>query len=138
MSTNTAVLLLGSNLGDREANIVKAINYLIREGCEIVKSSNNIRTEAVEFASGNYFINFAAIIRTGFSPIQLLKSVKSIEREMGREADSAVTGGYQDRVIDIDIVFYNNINFRSKILEIPHRRHLGRDFSQRLLRELEM
>lgn len=60
-----------------------------------------------------------------------------IENEMGRTQDSSFSEGYTDRIIDIDIVFYDNIIYESKKLEIPHKKHLfQRDFSKRLLKNL--
>jgi 2-amino-4-hydroxy-6-hydroxymethyldihydropteridine diphosphokinase len=68
---------------------------------------------------------------THLSPIQLLDFVKSIEKEMGRANDSKASGGYSDRVIDIDIVTYNELKFVSERLEIPHKKHLfEREFSK--------
>jgi 2-amino-4-hydroxy-6-hydroxymethyldihydropteridine diphosphokinase len=66
-----------------------------------------------------------------------LKEIKNIEKEMGRAQDSSVVGGYIDRIIDIDIVNLEMI-IQSKILEIPHKKHLfERDFSKVLLEEIK-
>lgn len=93
-------------------------------------------SDPVEFASSNIFCNIATIIFTHLSPIQLLDCIKNIEVEMGRINDSKVSGGYTDRIIDIDIIKYNELNFTSERLEIPHKKHLfERDFSRILLRD---
>ncbi|MFP7656028.1 2-amino-4-hydroxy-6-hydroxymethyldihydropteridine diphosphokinase [Chryseobacterium proteolyticum] len=77
------------------------------------------------------------MIRTHLSPIQLLDFVKSIEFEMGRTSDSKSSGGYKDRIIDIDIVKYDELKFISERLEIPHTKHLyEREFSRVLLNDV--
>jgi 2-amino-4-hydroxy-6-hydroxymethyldihydropteridine diphosphokinase len=76
-------------------------------------------------------------ILTDFSPLKLLNEIKRIEKEMGRVQDSFKVGRYVDRIIDIDIVQYDDIIFKSNTLEIPHRKHLfEREFSKKLLKEL--
>ena len=136
MSQHKVVLLLGSNLGNPQLNIENAINRLNTNNISVLKKTNFLTTEPVEFVSNNIFCNIALIIFTELSPIQLLKYIKTIEVEMGRANDSKVTGGYTDRIIDIDIVSYDNIEFTSKSLEIPHKKHLfEREFSRILLKD---
>ena len=138
MSLHYVVLLLGSNLGDTELHLNNAIAKI--ENClgNIIKSSEMIETPPIEFGSINIFRNIALDLFTKYSPFSVLKIVKEIEKEMGRLCDSSVTGGYTDRVIDIDIVTFNNINFISRKLEIPHKKHLyEREFSVRLLEGLK-
>ncbi|NPA08978.1 MAG: 2-amino-4-hydroxy-6-hydroxymethyldihydropteridine diphosphokinase [Chlorobi bacterium] len=135
MSQHKVVLLLGSNLGDQKKNLETAIKKLQNGGNEILKLSEFLISEPVEFASSNIFCNIALIMLTHLSPIQLLDFVKSIEQEMGRINDSKASGGYSDRVIDIDIVIYNELKFVSERLEIPHKKHLfEREFSRTLLK----
>ncbi|SEV91413.1 2-amino-4-hydroxy-6-hydroxymethyldihydropteridinediphosphokinase [Chryseobacterium wanjuense] len=137
MSQHKVILLLGSNLGEQKKNIETALEKLKEGGIEILKISEFLTSEPVEFASSNIFCNIATIIFTHLSPIQLLDFVKSIEFEMGRINDSKATGGYTDRVIDIDIVKYNDLKFISERLEIPHKKHLfEREFSKVLLKNL--
>lgn len=134
MSQHEATLLLGSNLGDRKKNIEVALRRIETEVGLIVEKTDLIVTEPVEFDSSNFFCNIAVLIKTQFSPKKLLNLLKTIEREMGRENDTLVTGGYQDRIIDIDIVLYNGLCFYCKDLEIPHKKHINeRDFSRELL-----
>lgn len=136
MSQHKVVLLLGSNLGDQKKNLQTALDKIKQAGNEIFKVSDFLTSEAVEFASSNIFCNIASIIFTHLSPFQLLTLVKSIEAEMGRTDDSAVTGGHTDRVIDIDIVTFNEIKFISERLKIPHQKHLSeREFSRILLKD---
>ena len=90
------------------------------------------------YASFNIFCNIAILIGTHLSPVEVLNTIKSIEKSMGRECDSAFYGEYKDRIIDIDIVTYNNVNFESKKLSIPHKKHIEeREFSQSVLNNLK-
>lgn len=134
MSHHLVTLLLGSNLGKQKDNIDFAISRIEEEVGELVGQSEIIYTKPVEFVSNNIFCNIALRIKTQFSPIKLLNLLKKIEVEMGRTDDSLITKGYADRVIDIDIVFYGNMNFSSRRLEIPHSKHVyEREFSKKLL-----
>lgn len=134
MSHHLVTLLLGSNLGKQKDNIDFAISRIEEEVGELVGQSEIIYTKPVEFVSNNIFCNIALRIKTQFSPIKLLNLLKKIEVEMGRTDDSLITKGYADRVIDIDIVFYGNMNFSSLRLEIPHSKHVyEREFSKKLL-----
>lgn len=136
MSHHKVVLLLGSNLGDRKKNLETAINKIEEGGNQILKISEFLTSEPVEFASSNIFCNIALIIFTDLSPIRLLEQIKSIEAEMGRINDSKISGGYTDRVIDIDIVTFNWLNFSCERLEVPHRKHIfEREFSKILLKD---
>ncbi|WP_288377432.1 2-amino-4-hydroxy-6-hydroxymethyldihydropteridine diphosphokinase [Chryseobacterium culicis] len=134
MSQHKVVLLLGSNLGEQKKNIKLALEKIKEAGNNISQISEYLMSEPVEFVSSNIFCNIAAIIFTHLSPIQLLDCIKNIEVEMGRINDSKVSGGYTDRIIDIDIIKYNELNFTSERLVIPHKKHLfERDFSRVLL-----
>lgn len=137
MSHHNAVLLLGSNIGDQKKNLELAIQELIKKNIFITSQSEFLYSEPVEFASCNIFCNIALNIEVDVSPIQLLNIIKEIEQKMGRITDSGDSRNYTDRIIDIDIVTYNNIAFSSRRLEIPHSRHLyEREFSQKLLESL--
>lgn len=136
MSQHKVVLLLGSNLGEQKKNVELALKRISDAGNHISQISEYLMSEPVEFASSNIFCNIATVIFTALSPIQLLDCIKNIEVEMGRINDSKVSGGYTDRIIDIDIIKYNELNFKSERLEIPHKKHLfERDFSRVLLKD---
>lgn len=136
MSQQRVVLLLGSNLGEQKKNIELALQKISNAGNQISQISEFLMSDPVEFVSSNIFCNIATIIFTHLSPIQLLDCIKNIEAEMGRINDSKVSGGYTDRIIDIDIIKYNELNFKSERLEIPHKKHLfERDFSRVLLKD---
>lgn len=135
MSQHKVVLLLGSNIGDKKNNLDTALERLKTIG-DILQNSEYLTSEPVEFVSSNNFCNIATIIFTHFSPIQLLNHIKKIEIEMGRLNDSKISGGYADRIIDIDIIKYNELKFSSERLEIPHKKHLyEREFSRILLKD---
>ena len=139
MSLHYVVLLLGSNLGNTKSNLNQAIAKI--ENClgKIIKTSEMIETQPIEFGSINIFRNIAISLTTTISPYSFLNIVKSIEKDMGRELDSSAVGGYIDRIIDIDMVTFNNINFESKKLKIPHHKHLcEREFSKALLDSLNI
>lgn len=136
MSQHKVVLLLGSNLGNQKKNIELALQKISEGGNEISQTSEFLLTEPVEFVSSNIFCNIASVIFTHLSPIQLLDFIKNIEIEMGRINDSKASGGYSDRIIDIDIIKYNDLIFKSERLEIPHQKHLfEREFSRILLKD---
>ncbi|ASE62621.1 2-amino-4-hydroxy-6-hydroxymethyldihydropteridine diphosphokinase [Chryseobacterium indologenes] len=136
MSQQKVVLLLGSNLGDQKKNIELALRKIEEAGNNISQISEFLISDPVEFASSNIFCNIATIIFTHYTPIQLLDCLKGIEVEMGRINDSKASGGYADRIIDIDIITYNELNFKSERLEIPHKKHLfEREFSRILLKD---
>ena len=131
------VLLLGSNLGNAENNILLALSELENRVGKIIKKTKISKTLPVEFDSKNIFCNTAIDVQTVYSPIKLLDEIKKIESEMGRIHDSKFFGEYRDRIIDIDIVSYEELIFRCDRLEIPHHKHLyDRDFSRKLLDEL--
>lgn len=136
MSQHRVVLLLGSNLGDQKKNLELALQKIRDGGNEISQTSDFLLTDPVEFVSSNIFCNIASVIFTHLSPVQLLDFIKNIEIEMGRIDDSKASGSYSDRIIDIDIIKYNNLIFKSERLEIPHQKHLfEREFSRILLKD---
>lgn len=138
MSNHTVTLLLGSNLGDRFRNLEIALQKIENDAGKIEKKSEILQSKPVEFASCNIFCNIAVSINTRFSPINLLKLLKNIEQNMGRLRDSGNSETYEDRIIDIDIVTFGNINFHCDQLNIPHQKHLyQREFSSVLLDQLK-
>lgn len=137
MSHNNVILLLGSNLGNKEKNLKGAISELESANCIINKKTKILNNPPVEYQSCNNFCNIAIEIRTSLSPIELLELIKRIEKKMGRVRDSKDIGRYMDRVIDIDIVTFNTLRFYCDRLEIPHLKNLHeRAFSKQLVHEL--
>jgi 2-amino-4-hydroxy-6-hydroxymethyldihydropteridine diphosphokinase len=125
-------LSLGSNIGNRVANVRKAIQELDRVRVKVRRVSSFYRTEPVDFSSQAWFLNCVVEATTGLMPMQLLKAVKSAERAAGRRP--GVSKG--PRPIDIDILLYENVVVRSWLLTIPHARMSERRFVLVPLREL--
>ena len=116
---NTVYILLGSNLGNKEQNLIKAIDLLKKSVGDIVNSSTFYYSESWGFKSDNDFVNQAIEIKTLLNPIDLLKQIKLIEKKIGRKNKSK-NNIYSDRIIDIDILFYNDLIIDTKDLIIPH------------------
>ncbi|MEJ2008024.1 MAG: 2-amino-4-hydroxy-6-hydroxymethyldihydropteridine diphosphokinase [Acidobacteriota bacterium] len=125
-------LSLGSNLGDRSRNIQRALEAVATEGIEVRRVSFFYRTEPVEFRQQPWFVNCVAEVATDLLPLQLLKTLQRVERDLGRRRifDKG------PRKIDIDILLYENVVIRSAALNIPHERIADRKFVLVPLREL--
>lgn len=137
MSHNSVVLLLGSNINNPENNIQTALKKIEENIGAILNKSELIISEPEEFVSYNNFCNIAIRIKTQISPIKLLDKLKEIERDMGRTKDSSYFGAYKDRIIDVDIILYNDIKFISQRLIIPHYKNLfERDFAIGIINEV--
>jgi len=130
--TKRVFLSLGSNLGDREANIRKALEQLPGVGVAIRRVSSFYRTEPVDFRPQAWFVNCVAEAETRLMPLQLLQAVKFVERALGRRPALAK----RPRPIDIDILLYESVVMRSAVLNIPHARMTERRFVLLPLREL--
>lgn len=113
--TSTAYLSLGSNLGDRLANLNTAIDSLRKLG-SVRAISSIYETEPVEFTSQPWFLNGAAELETELSSEQLLQETLKIEQRMGRIRDQAKG----PRSIDIDILLIGDQQIDSEDLTIPH------------------
>ena len=120
---NSIYLSLGSNIGDRADNLTKAIVKLSKK-MKIVKSSSIYETEPLLFENQNSFLNMILEVDYKGSPDQLLESIKIIENDMGRES----TFRYGPRLIDIDIIFFNNYEVNQDNLTIPHYDWKNRSF----------
>lgn len=112
-------LSLGTNLGDRHANLKKATELIHLRIGKVVAQATPIETLPVGFSSGNIFLNSALAIETSLTPQEILEATQAIEREMGRTQKSQ-DGIYHDRIIDIDILLYDNLVIQSDTLTIPH------------------
>lgn len=130
-----AYLGLGTNLGDKEANILEAYRLIETHIGSITKRSAMYHSEPWGFESDNAFINTVIEVETSLSPLQLLAATQEQERIMGRTHKS--TGGvYHDRIIDIDILLYDDITMQTPELTIPHPLMQQRDFVMQPLKEL--
>jgi 2-amino-4-hydroxy-6-hydroxymethyldihydropteridine diphosphokinase len=109
---------IGTNLGDREKNLREAIVKIEEHIGSVLKSSSVYETPPWGFDSENDFLNMVIEVETSHSPSELLKVILKIESMLGRERDQ---DRYSSRVIDIDILFYDDLVFEEKGLKIPHR-----------------
>ena len=109
-------LSIGSNKGNRSVLINKAIDEIEKKVGIIISRSSIYQSKSWGFDS-NDFYNLCLLIDTDIVPKSLLINLKKIEKSMGRED---IDGSYSDRLIDIDILFYDNITTDSEDLKIPH------------------
>ena len=140
MRQEELVLLLGTNLGDREENIRRALEALDKAlGGRRVKLTKIIETEACGF-DGPPFLNAVVVYRSARKPGNILKICKRIERSMGRtDAPEYASDGsriYHNRIIDIDILFYGEHSVSTPQLTIPHPQVHSRPFVRQLLEML--
>lgn len=129
-----AYIGLGSNLGDREATIRRALALLAAaEGVELVAVSSLRETEPVGFAPQPRFLNGAAAVETDLSPRELLERLLAIERALGRVRSGPRFG---PRRIDLDLLVYGDAQVEEPGLSVPHPRLHERRFVLEPLREL--
>ena len=131
---------IGTNLGNRDANLQTALQLLDERVGEQLACSSVHRSAPMGFESENEFANIVAVYDTPYSPEEVLLITQQIEREMGRTQKS-VNGVYHDRIIDIDLLqaILNSkaIIQNSSTLTLPHPRMQERDFVMIPLREVE-
>lgn len=131
---------IGTNLGNREANLQTALQLLDERVGEQLACSSVYRSAPQGFVSDNEFANIVAVYETEYSPEEVLLLTQQIERDMGR-TEKSVNGVYHDRVIDIDLLqaILNSkaIIQNSSTLTLPHPRMQERDFVMIPLREVE-
>ena len=156
-SPHQVYLGLGSNLGQKEENIQRAITLINEQIGTVVRQSARFYSEPWGFESDNQFVNAVVLVATPLSPRQLLKATQRIERQMGKtkahaterslvdnshgEADSSLftlhSSLYKDRPIDIDILLYDDLHIDTPQLKIPHPLMQERDFVMIPLREVQ-
>ena len=117
-------LSLGSNIGDREANLRKAVEQLASQDMRVLHTSRIYETEPVDYVDQAWFLNQVVEAETTLFPMQLLTRVGRVERDLGRKR--IVRKG--PRTIDIDILFYGAAVVETTRLEIPHPRIAERRF----------
>ena len=123
----TVYLSLGTNIGNRNENLTRAIELLSLALGPYTALSSFIETAPWGFESKNGFLNCTVAYETELTPLELLDITEGIERELGRTTKS--TGGkYHDRIIDIDILLYGNETVATERLTIPHPLMHLRDF----------
>lgn len=131
----TVYLGLGTNLGNKEANLRTAIYKLQERIGKQVSLSSFYETAPWGFESDHSFLNAAIGLETNLSPIEILHITQKIEKELGRTKKS-VNGSYSDRLIDIDILLYDTLVLQTPELTIPHPLMTERDFVMKPLIEI--
>lgn len=126
---------LGTNLGNREENIRTAVMLIGEKVGAVVRQSSLLQTEPWGFSSLNKFVNAAVCCITDKTPHEVLAATQEIERQMGRTQKS-VNGKYHDRLIDIDILLFDDLTIDEPNLKIPHPLMYERDFVMIPLREI--
>ena len=121
---HTAYVALGSNLGDKEANLRKALELLEERGVEVVKTSSFICTEPYGVTDQPQFLNGVCEVRTSLVPLALLHTLLEIEQEMGRVR----LRHWGERNIDLDLLLYEDVVLDTPELKLPHPDMQNRDF----------
>lgn len=132
---HTVYLGLGSNIGNRKRMIAQAIENINKQVGVVVRQSALYETKAWGFESPNDFINAAICCETELAPRALMRKLQSIEQQMGR-VGKTIGEQYQDRVIDIDILLYDDIKVNEPDLKIPHPYMREREFVMIPLKEI--
>ena len=129
----TAYIGIGSNLGNRQENIDKAVSYLeASEDVELIRQSAICETEPEDGPEQGKYLNGVIEIKTGLSPLDLLRLLNEIEAKLGRKR--IIKNG--PRTIDLDILLYGDLKIDEKNLTIPHPRMHKREFVLRPLKEI--
>jgi len=123
--TEIAYLALGTNLGNKKKNLEQAISILNDEAGNVLHISRTYTSESKGFEGLDFFY-CCVELHTELSPIELLHKCQDIEKRMGRVKNISI--GYENRIIDIDIVYYGNKVLNSRELNIPHKEALNRSF----------
>lgn len=126
MALKQVYLSIGSNLGDREQNLHRALQALERESVHVAKRSSICETAPQDVAQQPWFLNMAVECQTRLFPLQLLAVLQRIEHELGRIRTGAVRRG--PRSIDIDILLFGAAIMQTPKLVIPHPRMFERRF----------
>ena len=120
-----AYIALGSNLGDREAHLLEALRRLhARDGIAVDRVSAVYETDPVGYADQPKFLNMAAALTTERQPLDLLREMLDVERELGRVRNIR----YGPRTIDLDLLLMHGMRFETEELTLPHPRMMERAF----------
>ena len=133
----TVYINIGSNIGDRHAQIERAVARIAAlEGVEGVRCSTPYESEPWGFASAHRFINVGVAFESALPPLTILDHMQRIEREIADAPHRNPDGTYRDRPIDIDIIAIGRTTLVTPGLTLPHPRAGMRDFVMVPLREL--
>ena len=119
-----AYIALGSNLGDKEKNLRRALLLLTQQGVEVVRVSSFISTEPYGVTDQPQFLNAVACVRTSLAPLALLDVLLATELAMGRVR----LRHWGERNIDLDLLLYEDVVLDTKRLRLPHSDMQNRDF----------
>jgi len=133
INKHTVYIALGSNIGDKSKNLCRAIEEINTLIGEVTEVSSFFENEPQGFKSDNIFVNACIICKTNLNPLATLKELKNIEKKMGRKKNNGV---YKDRIIDLDIIFFDKLIYNSDKLTIPHKEYKNRSFVLIPLKEL--
>ena len=126
MNLHTVYLSIGSNIGNKKKNIVNALALLDKFNKIDVKSvSSFYKTQPQNYTDQDWFINAAVKIKTVLTPQGLLRVLKAVEKELDKDGKPFRFG---PRIIDLDIVYYDDLVLKTEQLEIPHPRMHERCF----------
>lgn len=123
--SHSVVIALGSNKGDKAKNLNAAIQLIESRVGKVVKVSQIYKNPAQGFESENEFFNACLMCQTHLNPFQTLFELQAIEKKLGRIKSK---DAYEDRVIDLDIIFFDRHIIEAEILKIPHPEYRNRDF----------
>jgi 2-amino-4-hydroxy-6-hydroxymethyldihydropteridine diphosphokinase len=133
---NTGYLGLGSNVGDRRANLQAAVDALPGQGVAVLASSSTYDTDPVGLVLDQpAFLNACIRIATQLEPEALLDACKAVERDLGRDLEGGVRHG--PRPIDVDLLLLGDTAYRSDRLSLPHEQVTARRFVLIPLLELD-
>lgn len=132
---HVAFISVGSNMGDARANCRRAVELLCAEGAvRLTGRSRDYRTEPVDFTAQDWFVNCVVRVETDLSPPALLDRLQAIQRAAGRTADPVRFG---PRVIDLDILLYDDMVCEGERLVLPHPRMAARRFVLRPMCDID-
>lgn len=123
---------LGSNVGDRAANLRRAIAALGGAGVRVTKTSSFYETEPLDYKEQPWFLNCAVEAETDLAPLELLHALRGIETSMGSKKEFAKG----PRLIDLDILLYGEETVATPELQVPHPRMQQRRFVLEPLAEI--
>jgi 2-amino-4-hydroxy-6-hydroxymethyldihydropteridine diphosphokinase len=133
---STGYLGLGSNVGDRRANLQAAVDALPARGVRVLAASSTYDTDPVGLVLDQpAFLNACVRIETDLGPEELLDACKDVERELGRDLEGGVRHG--PRPIDVDLLLLADLEYRSTRLTLPHEQATARRFVLIPLLELD-
>jgi len=115
---NLVYLSLGSDLGNKRAHLLQAVEHIAEKIGTVLSLSSVYETKPWGFESENDFLNMMVCVETALSPPEVLACTQAVEKAMGRTQKT--DGSYCDRIIDIDLIAYDDLIIRTEKLQLPH------------------